>query len=76
MSQVRQQIFDLQNYLDDEAMPALDLALSALSGCLKFHIDRYGPGWRERWTVQYGSESLQALQATGIERHLSSQGNP
>ncbi|OGO70440.1 MAG: hypothetical protein A2Z37_03640 [Chloroflexi bacterium RBG_19FT_COMBO_62_14] len=76
MSQVRQQIFDLQNYLDDEAMPALDLALSALSGCLKFHIDRYGPGWRERWMVQYGSESLQALQATGIERHLSSQGNP
>ena len=76
MSQIRQQIFDLQNYLDDEAMPALDLALSALSGCLKFHIDRYGPGWRERWTVQYGSESLQALQATGIDRHLSGQGDP
>jgi len=76
MSQVRGQIFDLQSYLDDEALPALDLALSSLRSCLQFHIDRFGPGWRDRWTVQYGPESLQALVSSGIERHLTGQGGP
>jgi hypothetical protein len=73
MAQVRAQTTELENYLEDDAMQALDLALSGLRSCLQFHIDRFGPRWRERWVVQHGQASLDALLATGIERHLAAQ---
>ncbi len=76
MGQVQDQITELENYLEDDAMQALDLAISSLRGCLQHHIDRYGGGWRERWVVQHGQASLDALLATGIERHFASQANP
>jgi hypothetical protein len=71
MGEVRQGIFDLENAMEFDVTPAVELALSGLQGCLNSWIDRHGAKWMERWDLWYGRASLDGLLATGIQRHLA-----
>jgi hypothetical protein len=72
LGEVQQGIFDLENALEFDATPAVELALSGLQGCLGSWIDRHGAQWMERWELWYGRASLDGLLATGIQRHVPS----
>lgn len=74
MSDVRGKIFEMETQLDTEALPAMRDALAGYRGCLQIWIDGHGDDWMEQWVLYYGGESLAALRASGILRHVGGAG--
>jgi hypothetical protein len=74
MGEVRDGIFELENALEFDAAPAVELALSSLRGCMNSWVDRHGAKWMERWELWHGRASLDAMLGSGIGRHLAGPG--